>query len=152
LQDPQRDPRMPVVEAAADPLPVHADDLDDAPGAGLLRGLLHDLLEHPGMGGAPGIAEADGGVRLVHAAIIAACAGAALVFGEFGAIVRPCTCPSTHRRPTRPPTAVPMRRGSGARSTPAWPSSWRCWRCSRPSSTSTGGYWPSHPARWKACG
>ena len=81
FQDPQRDPRMAVVEAAADPLAIHADDLDDAAGFRLLRGLLHDLLEHPWMGGAPGIAEADGGVLLVHAPIIAASAASTLVFG-----------------------------------------------------------------------
>src|SRR5690606_34725117 len=48
-----------------------ADHVDDGAGFRPLRGFLHQLLEDPRMAAAPGVAQADGGDGVVHAAIIA---------------------------------------------------------------------------------
>src|SRR5690606_39902313 len=65
FQDPQRDARVAVVEAAADPGPIDADHVDDRTGPGALRGLLDQSLEDPGVGGFPGVFQAYDGVGVV---------------------------------------------------------------------------------------
>src|SRR5690606_32967020 len=77
LQDPHRDARVAVVEAAADPFAVHAHHVDDGPGLGARVGPVDQLLEDPRMAGPPGVAQADHGQGVVHAWILPArpCAG-----------------------------------------------------------------------------
>src|SRR5690606_8018642 len=70
LEDAQRDPRVAVVEAAPDPLAVHADDVHQAAGPGALLGLLDQLLEDPGMAGLPSVAKTDDGECRAHPRIL----------------------------------------------------------------------------------
>nr|CEH49290.1 hypothetical protein XACLD7_13960006 [Xanthomonas citri pv. citri] len=70
FQDAHGNARMAVVEAAANPFPVHADHVDDAAGLGLGGGLFHQLLEDPRVAGAPGILETDDGDWNIHRPIV----------------------------------------------------------------------------------
>src|SRR5690606_40627452 len=66
LEDAQGDARVAVVEAASDPGPIHAHDVDDAAGLDPLGRLLDQALEDPRVAGAPGVAQADGGEGVGH--------------------------------------------------------------------------------------
>ena len=66
LQHAQGDPRVAVVEAAADPGPVHPGHVHDAARLRPLRGFFDQPLEDPRVGGVPGVLEADQGQGLGH--------------------------------------------------------------------------------------
>src|SRR5690606_36491932 len=67
FEDAHRDPRMPVVEAATDPVALDADHVDDAAGLGPLRRLFDQALEDPRVAGTPGVLQAYGRVVCIHA-------------------------------------------------------------------------------------
>ena len=66
LMHAQGDPRMAVVEAAADPDPVHPDHVHDAARLRPLRGFLDQPLEDPRVGGISVVLESDKGQGLGH--------------------------------------------------------------------------------------
>ncbi|MNS80623.1 hypothetical protein D3C72_1143120 [compost metagenome] len=71
FEDAYGNTRMPVVEATADELAIHADDVDEGAGLGPDGRLLDQFLEDPRVAGTPRVLEADNGKGGIHPPIVA---------------------------------------------------------------------------------